>query len=110
MRDAGHEGMRLPDFCARPEAAHLTIEHVLALRLYTCTPVSFALGEYCLNLQAQATEMVEYEAFGKTFYSARDGETASKQAKLASFDEMFACMALRSQARAIAGSFDIILN
>ena len=74
------------------------------------TPVSFALGEYCLNLQAQATEMVEYEAFGKTFYSARDGETASKQAKLASFDEMFACMALRSQARAVAGSFDIILN
>ena len=44
MRDAGHEGMRLPDFCARPEAAHLTIEHVLALRLYTCTPVSFALN------------------------------------------------------------------
>jgi hypothetical protein len=45
-RDAGHEGMRLEDFLAMPQAqkARLKIEHVLALRLYTVTPVSFELN------------------------------------------------------------------
>ena len=44
--DEGRTGLRLRDFLERPQAskAKLRLEHVLALRLYTCTPVSFALN------------------------------------------------------------------
>ena len=45
-RDTNHDGMRLEDFLAMPQAqkAHLKIEHILVLRLYTATPVSFELN------------------------------------------------------------------
>ena len=45
-RDTGHDGMRLDDFLEMPQATRgkLRREHVLALRLYTCTPISFELN------------------------------------------------------------------
>jgi hypothetical protein len=45
-RDSGRNGTRLKDYLSTKEAtkAQLSLEHVLALRLYTCTPVSFELN------------------------------------------------------------------
>ena len=45
-RDSGHAGLSLDDFVQMRQAqdAKLSVEHVLALRLYTCTPVSFVLN------------------------------------------------------------------
>ena len=43
--DTGHGGMKLDDFATKGmEMAHLRRDQVFALRLYTCTPVSFALN------------------------------------------------------------------
>jgi len=52
-RDLGHDGMRLKDFWQTDEAtkARLKEEHVMALRLYTCTPVSFALNAPLRNFK-----------------------------------------------------------
>jgi hypothetical protein len=65
-RDTGHDGMRLADFCKRAEAAHLASEHVLALRLYTCTPVSFAI-----NTPLRTFKMEPSDGEGKTPKLAR---------------------------------------
>jgi hypothetical protein len=45
-RDSGRNGTRLKDYLSTKEATkvQLSLEHVLALRLYTCTPVSFELN------------------------------------------------------------------
>ena len=52
-RDTGHDRMRLADFLAVEQArkAKLRLEHVLALRLHTATPVSFALNNPLRNFQ-----------------------------------------------------------
>ena len=52
-RDLGHDGMRLKDFWQTDEATKVRLkeEHVMALRLYTCTPVSFALNAPLRNFK-----------------------------------------------------------
>ena len=67
-RDTGRDQMRLADFLAAPQAtkAKLRLEHVLALRLYTATPVSFALNGPLRNFKRDgATVMKPIRMGGK---------------------------------------------
>jgi predicted secreted protein len=60
-RDTGHDGMRLVDFLETPQAkkAKLGLEHILVLRFYTATPVSFALNAPLRNFKRdEATGLV----------------------------------------------------
>jgi hypothetical protein len=60
-RDTGHDGMRLVDFLETPQAkkAKLSLEHLLVLRLYSATPVSFELNAPLRNFKRdEATGLV----------------------------------------------------